>query len=240
MDSNEVTFISGDGTTELTATWHPPTSRATNGAVIVLHGVLSDKDHEPGVSLCEGAAQLGLTALRFNFRSVAAGDWDGFDPSTQGVEDLLGAYNFLQSFGKEIKPKRLYLIGASLGGMVALNFAQYPAYAGAVKGVAVLGLVLYDISRQICLYEPGLPGMQSPLLVVQGERDPYTSPAELKEFTATLPFSNRVEIIQGAGHGYGPVSLKGAAQTSRNLQKVVEVTLNWLAEQDADREDLRK
>lgn len=243
---NQITFLAADGQTELQGVWHLPTSRATNGALIVLHGRSYHKDSQPATGLCEGAAALGLTALRFDFRYVHQANPDDFDPLTDGLDDLIGAYNFLQSFGKEIKPRRIYLIGKSLGGLVALKMATDPEYSGKISGLGVLGLVLHSADDRHQPYLPaGLPGLQSSLLVIQGDGDPYGNEAELKKFLAGLMVPTELHLIADSGHSYKGLSPALAeadrqVQSGSNMEKVVKLSLDWLQTQDASRENLRK
>ncbi|HEX2910474.1 MAG TPA: alpha/beta family hydrolase [Chloroflexia bacterium] len=247
METNNVTFPSADGQAELEAVWHLPARRATNGAVIVLHGTSYNKDSEPSTSLCEGAARLGLTALRFDFRYVHNGEREKFNPVTHGLSDLLGAYNFLQSFGKEIKPRRLYLIGKSLGGLVALGMATNPEYAAQVNGVGVLGLVMHNTDGSQWFLPEGLPELKAPLFVAQGSRDPYGSPEELRRFLEKLEVPASAKIIEGGGHSYEYLPSGGKAlapeqaelQSKTNMAQAVNLTLDWLEKLDATRPDLR-
>ncbi len=240
-----LTFPSGTGEAEIQAVWHTPTSRATNGAVIVLPGGGYTKDHWLNVELCVGAAALGLTALRMDFRYKTTGDRANFNPRIQGLDDVMGAYNFLQNFGREIKPKRLYLIGKSLGGVVALSFAISEKYASAVSGLAVFGMVLHGAENPERFWPEGLPGIKSPLLVVQGQYDQYANPEELQEFCNSLPIPSQIEIINGVGHSYEPVPALDNAEAHadsqrQNMGRVVHITLDWLEKQDSIREELRK
>jgi predicted alpha/beta-hydrolase family hydrolase len=245
---NQVTFPSADNQAELEGVWYLPTRRATNGAVIMSHGGMNNKDVPPLPALCEGAAQLGLTAVRFDFRYV-----HGFARSEEGsqdVDDLLGAYNFLQSFGKEIKPKRYYLIGKSLGGYRSpLATCSDGPLAGAINGVAVLGMALHDETytefRDTSFFEK----LTCPALFVVGERDPLGSPEELRPLLERAPVPTRLEVIAQAGHSYQYIGVEGEAALSpeeaasrhaAHLQRVVDITLEWLEEQDKIREDLRK
>ncbi len=246
MEAIPVTFKSGTGEAELHGLWHPPTSRATNGAVIVLPDWFSPKEGELYARLCAGAASLGLTALRFDFRFVGQTGPTSFDGRVQGQDDLLGAYNFLQSFGKEIKPRRFYLIGSSLGAAVALGLANNPAYAGNFQGVAALDLPLSEGSN---LWPEGLPNLRAAVLLVQGKPVSVVATDEADQFLAHLPNSTRLEIIQGTGEGFVPLRwdfqpsrtpTPGLFQEKPNLDWGVELTLSWLAEQDKIREDLRK
>jgi len=197
--------------------------------------------------LCEGAAALGLTALRLRFRySEAAASEDG----SQELDDLVGAYNFLQSFGKEIKPKRYYVIGKSLGGHRALlATSQSGPLAGVIMGVAALGLPLHHRKYREFEDTAYLQNLTCPVLIVNGEYDQLAPTQELSLLLANLPVPARLEIIEKAEHNFDYVPgeaetpLTAEEETARhaaNLQQVVEITLAWLEEQDKIRENLRK
>jgi predicted alpha/beta-hydrolase family hydrolase len=240
-----LTFPSGTGEAEIQAVWHPPTSRATNGAVIVLPGGGYTKDHWLNVDLCVGAAALGLTAVRLDFRYKTTGDRANFNPQIQGLDDVVGAYNFLQNFGREIKPKRLYLIGKSLGGVAALSFALSANYSYAVSGLGILGMVLHGAESSDRYWPEGLSDLKSRLLIVQGQHDQYASPDELQEFCNNLPIPSQIEIIKETGHSYEPIppldDAQALAESQRqNVGRVVQITLDWLEKQDSIREELRK
>ena len=240
---NPITFRSGDGTTELEGFWHLPSSQATNGAVLVLHGSRATKEAALNQWLCEGAAQLGLTALRFDFRYVHNQHASQPDMASC-IDDLVGAYNFLQSFGKEIKPKRLYLLGKSLGAMVAMQASTNGPLTGMGTGIAALGLPLHDEAKQKYYDYSELPKLSCPALFVIGELDNFGTPAELKPLLSTLTVPFELAIIQQVGHSYEPLaaSLSQAdrnEQQSHNQQQVTKLVLKWLAQQEADRPSLR-
>jgi|GEM_PF-2123086 len=239
-----VTFPSGTGNAELQAVWHPPTTRATNGAVIVLPGGGYTKDHWLNVDLCVGAAALGLTAVRFDYTA------DISDNFVRSVVELVPVLNFLKSFGKEIKPTRYYLLGKSMPAAVALGLADADYLMssffspGKLNGIAVLGLPLFNNNGQ-SLPITRLFGFHCPLLVVQGDYDPYGNPQEIDTFLKKLPIPHQIEIIKEAGHSYEPVppltnTEKQAEAQRQNIARVVQITLDWLEKQESIREELRK
>jgi dienelactone hydrolase len=160
------------------------------------------------------------------------------------LDDLVGAYNFLQSFGKEIKPKRLYLLGKSLGAMVAMQASTNGPLAGVSTGIAALGLPLHDQAKQKYYDYSDLSKLSCPALFVIGELDNFGTPAELKPLLSTLTVPFELEIIPQVGHSYEPLatSLSQAdrnEQQSHNQQQVSKLVLKWLAQQEADRPSLR-
>ncbi len=238
MEANPVTFLANDGASRLEGIWHLPVRRATNGAVIVLHD-LNDNQAEPlYAELCQAAARLGLSALRFNFRFVQSGSPADFHPLRQGVEDLEGAYNFFLSFGKEMKPKRYYLIGKGAGGLAALALATKPAFSATISGVAVLGLSL-PVLAQLCSGNSlDITALQAPLLVIQPLADPAGSLAEVRVSCSRLAVACQLEVLDGSSEAAGLNST--GLPLAKNPARAVELTINWLGQQDAHREDLRK
>ncbi len=248
METNEVTFLSGDGRTVLQGVWHLPTAEATNGALIVLHGSSNTKESQLSVEMCQRAAGIGLTALRFDFRFVPDGDAAKFNPYQEGLEDLLGAYNFIASFGKEMKPKRIYLAGKSLGGLVALAMAQKPEYRAKINGVIIFGLPVHQPGRKRSLLPPDKGELDCYVLILQGERDPYGSLDEVRDYCVEASIPSMIVTIEKAGHSFEPVTLPGEAllepheaeeRHQVNIYEALLEAMDWLEEEDSDRDNFR-
>lgn len=248
LQVNSVTFPSADGKAELRGLWHLPAQRATNGAVLVLHGSSYTKEAELNLWICEGAARLGLTALRFDFRYIQA-EQSATKDLTLELDDLVGAYNFLQSFGKEIKPQRFYVVGKSLGAIVAMKAVAEGPLSDAIKGVVALGLPLHDPTKKTWFDYSALSKLTCPVLLVVGERDPFGDPLELQPLLQTLTVAKELAIISGGGHSYEPLispdepALTASAseiQQQLNQRQVVAITIEWLERQDKIRKELRK
>lgn len=248
METNPVAFLAGDGQTELQGIWHLPTTEATNGALIVLHGSNYTKESLLSVEMCRRAAEIGLTALRFDFRFVQQGGSENFNPYKEGLEDLIGAYNFLQSFGREMKPRRIYLAGKSFGGLVALAMAQSPEYRDKIRGVVVLGLAAHLPGKQKSLLPPNMENMGSNLLVLQGQFDSYGTQDEVRNYCLKSPFSSKIITIQGAGHGFEPVNRPGEPalepaeakwRQEDDTYTAIAEAMDWLEEEDSDRDNFR-
>ncbi len=249
METNEVTFLSGDGQTELQGVWHLPVVQATNGAIIVLHGSSNTKDSPLSEGMCRKAAQIGLTALRFDFRYVRKGGLAGFNLYKEGIEDLIGAYNFIQSFGREMKPKRIYLAGKSLGGLVALTLAQKEEYRDKIRGVIVFGLALHQpCQTKTLLPPPGLAAPDCEVFIIQGELDPFGNLDEISEYCLEAAIPVDIFSIEEAGHSYEPIQRPGKPALEpgeqekaqqENIETALTQAINWLKEADSDRDNFR-
>ncbi len=246
MAINEITFASGDGQAELQGLWHLPTRRATNGALIVMHGLDLDLSHPPLPEISQGAADLGLTVVRFDFRYLHDPRYSR-DDLDSAMDDLRGAYNFLMSFGKEIQPKRIYIVGYSRGARTALYaLGRENFLSGPVAGVVALMPALHNAHRTIWLEYQGHERLTLPKLIIGAERDPFASGAELTDFVAKLPGPTEFKLLTNCGHRFEPRPQSGlsvptiAEKTAANLTQTTEWVLSWLAAQDSIREDLRK
>lgn len=121
---------------------------------------------------------------------------------------------------------RVVVGGRSMGGricsMVAAGADGAPAPTSTV-GVVAISYPLHPPGRPDRLRVEHLADLRVPCLFVHGTKDPFGSPDELIEWTATVPGAVTHHWIDGKGH-----DLKGADAT------VVEVVSTWLAALPAD------
>ena len=107
--------------------------------------------------------------------------------------------------------------GRSSGARVGCRSA---ATVGAV-GVLALAFPLHPPDRPERSRAAELQGVTVPVLVIQGQRDPFGSPDELH--AAGLPAQVRVHVVPGADHGM--TARKGDPPT---MPAVVAAVIEWL------------
>jgi uncharacterized protein len=120
----------------LAATRHGPAGwRPGDGAVVICHGMLSSRASPKHVALCDELARRGLLALRFDFagRGESEGETAEITYERQ-VEDLDAAVSSIRA-----ETDRIGLIGSSMGGGVAILFAQGAPDVRCVAGIAAVG-----------------------------------------------------------------------------------------------------
>lgn len=130
--------------------------------------------------------QRGIVTLRFNFRGV--GNSEGtYDEGIGEQKDTLAALAFLSQCQK-VERGRIALIGYSFGGMVALSTCKRNPL---VKSIAAISPVV----------TPGLlQGNDKPTLLICGDKDEMTPPANIID-NPEKNFDNFfVKIIKGADH----------------------------------------
>lgn len=135
----------------------------------------------------KGAVAAGLPTLRFNFRGVgrSAGQHDG---GRGEAEDLRAALDFLC---ERFPASPLLVGGFSFGATVGLGVGVSHEQVAALVG---LGLPLSSASFEF------LEGETRPLLLIQGEEDPFGSMVALRRLVERLPDSVRLLSFPGEGH----------------------------------------
>jgi predicted alpha/beta-hydrolase family hydrolase len=93
---------------------------------------------------------------------------------------------------------RVVLGGVSYGGrQAAILAAAEPQIAAAL---ILFSYPLHPPGRPKQLRTEHFPRLHLPVLFVQGTRDPFASPEELRAAVAAIPSPTRIIAIEGAGH----------------------------------------
>ncbi len=136
-------------------------------------------------SLARAVAERGWYALRFNFRGVgrSAGEWTGGRDEPDDVADAV-------AHARAAAPALpLGVIGFSFGSAMVLRWLERGGHADAF---VLMGLPLRSPTG-----EPrDLPALPAGAFVVNGERDEFATPAELREH---VPHATVVEVA-GTDH----------------------------------------
>jgi putative redox protein len=223
----KIYFANSDGDT-LCGVLHHPRQANTQGAVIVCHGMESDKGSEKLVFLCTELARHGILALRFDFRYVGESSGRYAEITYSGeVEDLRAAYNLMRSrtLGQ------IAILGSSMGGTVALLFAAREPRLAALAALAAPlhpenfprraltptglrewrehGFTLHNGRRlNVTLLEDldkiDVPAaarkITCPVLILHGDADEVVPVAEAYELYDCLTGSKRLSVLEGADH----------------------------------------
>jgi alpha/beta superfamily hydrolase len=137
-------------------------------------------------TLARAFVELGVPAIRFNFRGVGVSG-GGYDEGRGETADVLAVI----AYGRERWPgAALWLAGFSFGGAVALRAA---ARAGPERLVAVAP----GITR-VAMGDVGPP--PCPWLLVQGDADDVIEPAAVLGWAGRQSPLPVVRVLPGAGH----------------------------------------
>jgi len=143
-------------------------------------------------------ANAGITVLRCDlpFRQQRPHG----PPRGSGAEDREGLRRAVEAV-RRIVSGRLFLGGQSYGGRQATMLVSEDK--GAADGLLILSYPLHPPGKPEQLRTAHLPKLQAPALFVQGTKDPFASPDEIKAALKLIPGRTPLLLIEGAGHDLG-------------------------------------
>lgn len=143
-------------------------------------------DNKVVYTLARAFVELGVPAIRFNFRGVGASS-GRFDEGLGETADVLDVI----AYGRERWPgASLWLAGFSFGGAVAVR-------AAAQARPERLVVVAPGITR-VAMQGVGSP--PCPWLIIQGDADDVIDPAAVLEWARHQTVPPAVRLLPGAGH----------------------------------------
>ncbi len=153
----------------------------TRPCFILAHGAGAGQQHPFIVQTSTALAARGINVLTFNFLYMHRGR-GGPDRPPVLEATWRAAIRCAMQLGWG--STRLVIGGKSMGGRIAsmvLAETGAPQLAAPVHGLVLLGYPLHPPGRPETLRVEHLPRLETPTLVVQGERDEFGSPAEVAQ-----------------------------------------------------------
>jgi predicted alpha/beta-hydrolase family hydrolase len=93
-----------------------------------------------------------------------------------------------------------------------------------VQGIVALGYPLHPPGRPDKPRTAHLPSIRVPLLIVQGERDTFGTPAELRPVIETMTAQVTLHVVAGGDHSLGVRSRK----KDEAYGEVLDVVVGWM------------
>jgi predicted alpha/beta-hydrolase family hydrolase len=195
-----------DADAEITAYFYSHSTKP-KAHFVLAHGAGADQSHPFMKRFGEGLAERGIETITFNFlyteRKKRAPDPPAvLEKTYRAVVNEVGAPCFIG--------------GKSMGGRIA---SQIAANGSDVLGLIFLGYPLHPPGKPEQLRVAHWPKITAPLLFVQGERDAFGSPTEIKAQTKKLKAPFEIFPISGGDHslGVGKKALKEAGTTQEQI-----------------------
>jgi predicted alpha/beta-hydrolase family hydrolase len=170
------------------------------GATFILaHGAGAGQRHPFITAFGHGLSERGVDVVTFNFLYM-----EQRRRMPDRMPQLVACYRAVITHAREhleSARERLFIGGKSMGGRAATHVAaDHPEVA--VNGIILLGYPLHPPGRLDKMRDAHLPAVKRPMLFVQGSRDAFGTPAELKPVLAKLPAAHTLHEVQGEGHSY--------------------------------------
>jgi predicted alpha/beta-hydrolase family hydrolase len=207
--SDELSVDTGAGA--VTALAYPAVSPRLGATLILGHGAGAGQRSPFMTTFAQALAALGVDILTFDFpymqqrRKV---------PDRQPV--LEACYAKMIASAREAIPsarEHLFIGGKSMGGRIATHVAAADR-ALPVDGLALLGYPLHPPGRPNQLRDAHLKDVRRPMLIVQGERDAFGTPAELRPVLAPLRPAATLHVVDGGDHSLKVTRSDKAAQAT--------------------------
>lgn len=171
----------------------------------------------------------GVTVSRFEFSYMAARRHGGEKRPPPRIDLLALEFRAaLESLRSEVGPDQAIVIGGkSMGGRAASMIADDLFSRGAIVGLVCLGYPFHPPKKPESLRTAHLAELQTPALIVQGERDPFGTRAEVQSFA--LSPAIRLHWIGDGDHDLVPRKKSGFTREG-NLASAAEAIETFLVE----------
>ncbi len=197
-----------------------PSAAASETVLVLAHGAGAGQQHPFMVAMARGFATRGITVVTFDFpymreRRKVPDRAPVLENAFRTVIDAVRASDPERS-------RRLFIGGKSMGGRIATHLAAQGV--GGLQGTLALGYPLHPPGRPDQLRTAHLPSISTPVLIVQGERDPFGTPAELAPAIETMTASVQLHIVRGGDHS---LTVRGRARDDVYAE-VLDVVAGWM------------
>ncbi len=170
--------------------------------LILAHGAGAPQTHPFMTAFARGLSIRGIGVVTFNFLYKERGR-RAPDPAAR----LEACYRTVIAAVRERHAeagRRLLVGGKSMGGRIASQVVAGDTRASVSPGVAglvLLGYPLHPPGRPDKLRDAHLPSITAPMLFVQGSRDAFGTPDELRPVLAGCPAAE-LFVVDGGDHSF--------------------------------------
>lgn len=204
-------------------------SRRLGATLVLAHGAGAGMSSRFIVRFATGLAARGVDVLTFNFLYI---EQNRKVPDRTPV--LEGCYRAAIAAARTstlFAGNRLFIGGKSMGGRIASHLAAAADdTAAAISGVVMLGYPLHPPGKPEQLRVAHLPNIRVPMLVIQGERDPFGTPGELRPHIEGLAAPVTLHVVERGDHSLA-LPRGAAMMTEQMYEKLQDLIGQWLSNQ---------
>jgi predicted alpha/beta-hydrolase family hydrolase len=183
----------------ITALLYASPKKQRAGVTLILgHGAGAGQLHPFMRLFAAGLAERGIDTLTFNF--VYMEQRRGAPDPKAKLESCYLAVIEAALKHKKLKGNRLAIGGKSMGGRIASQVAAQPEGVSDIAALVFLGYPLHPPGRPDKLRDAHLPEIKAPMLFVQGSRDTFGTPDELRAVFKKHHLSPTLEVVEGGDH----------------------------------------
>ena len=172
--------------------------------VVLAHGAGAPMDSPFMTAIAETLAQDGIRVARFEFPYMRRRRESGRGGAPDSGAVLMQSWR--DTIAEMGDPRRLVIGGKSLGGRIASMIAD----EARVRGLVCLGYPFHPPGKPVATRTEHLAHLRTPALILQGTRDPFGKPDEVKKYR--LSHSIRIEWIEDGDHSFKPRARSGRTE----------------------------
>ena len=198
-------------------------SGRASSMLVLAHGAGAGQFSSFIVRFATGLAKRGIHVVTFNFPYMERGK-----KVPDRAPKLENAYRaIIGAVFERFASVSLFIGGKSLGGRIASHLAAAEdELAGRIAGLVCLGYPLHAPGSPV-LRDAHLPRIRAPVLIVQGERDAFGRPEEIR--SAIRSMSARVQLLPIDGGDHSLSVPKGGPVPQEEIYRRVEAEIaNWM------------
>lgn len=198
--------------------------------VILAHGAGADQHSGFMVQLASGLAARGLDTVTFNFLYTEQGRRlpdrnDKLEACWRAVIAAVRAGDLPSGDDSG----RLVIGGKSMGARIATQVASQPPpdREGGIAGLVCLGYPLHPPGRPDKLRSEHLGRIRAPMVFIQGARDTFGTPAELRTALADVKAERDLYVVEGGDHSFKVPKRVGVPQ-DQVYAAVYDEIVRWI------------
>ena len=194
-----------------------PAEGSAAAVLVLAHGAGAGQKHPFMVAAAKGLAARGISLVTFDFPYMR---------ERRHVPDkapvLEAAFKDVIDAAREWSGAReVFIGGKSMGGRMATHLGAQGV--DGLLGIVALGYPLHPPGRPDKPRIEHLPSIRVPVLIVQGERDTFGTPDELKPVIATMRANVTLHVVAGGDHS---LAVRGKKKDEA-FQEVLDVVARW-------------
>jgi predicted alpha/beta-hydrolase family hydrolase len=201
---------------------HYPADKPSNTLMVLAHGAGAGQQHPFMVTIARGLAARGIDVATFDFPYMRE---KRRVPDKAPVLEAAFRETILEARAAVGTGHRLFVGGKSMGGRIATHLAAHDLEG--LHGVVALGYPLHPPGKPEQLRVAHLPAIRVPVLIVQGERDAFGAPAELRPVIEGMAAPVRLHVVAHGDHSLAVPKAAGMAQQDV-YASVLDTIASWV------------
>ena len=196
--------------------------------LVLAHGAGAGQQNGFIVQFAGGLASRGVDVLTFNFLYT-----EHRRRTPDRTDTLEACYRAAIAAARSHGPfsaNPVFIGGKSMGGRIATHLAAAAgdaAAAGGINGLVLLGYPLHPPGKPEQLRAAHLAKIRVPMLIVQGSRDPFGTPDELRAVLDSLAADVTLHVVENGDHSLAPPR-RGTVSIDEMYSDLQDVIVEWL------------